>query len=260
MPPAPSCTRSTATTSRCVPRACDVLDDGEFELRTRPRHAVGDRLGLDAIHEAFGQRLSNASRPIRQPSTSWSERSWVSYRAFLLQSDGALAQPGWGLTTSGLGLLACAKVGWFRDRERSYVDIWSDIETDVTAEGLHPAFHGCPEARYLDHARRPDSVEHKTGHVRYGCRSRAMSMAIRCCSTRSWSISTASGKRGTSALSCQARRVTDPSPRCLLPTPRGRSATRGQGRSARCGRTLTRCSLRLVRGRRSASASKHSRG
>ena len=57
MLPAPSCSRSTATTSRGVPSACDVLDDGEFELRTRPRHAVGDRLGLVAIHEAFGQRV-----------------------------------------------------------------------------------------------------------------------------------------------------------------------------------------------------------
>jgi HEAT repeat protein len=90
-----------------------------------------------------------------------------SYRAFLLRSDGAAAQPGWGLTEGGLGLLDCAQVGWFRDRERSYVDIWSDLDLEVTPDGLHSGFHGLPEAGYLDHARRPDSVAHKTGHVRY---------------------------------------------------------------------------------------------
>jgi HEAT repeat protein len=90
-----------------------------------------------------------------------------SYRAFLLHSDGAAAQPGIGVTPSGLGLLDCAQVGWFRDRERSYVDIWSDLEPEVTPDGLHTGFHGYREATYLDHARRPDSVQHKTGHVRY---------------------------------------------------------------------------------------------
>jgi HEAT repeat protein len=91
-----------------------------------------------------------------------------SYRAFLLHSDGSPAQPGLGLTTdSRLGLLECAQVGWFRDRERSYVDIWADLDLEVTPEGLHTGFHGFPEAAYLDHARRPHAPEHKRGHVRY---------------------------------------------------------------------------------------------
>jgi HEAT repeat protein len=90
-----------------------------------------------------------------------------SYRAFLLYSDGAAAQPGWGPVTSGLGLLDCAQVGWFHDRERSYVDIWSDLDLEVTPDGLHTGFHGFTEASYLDHERRPDSIEHKRGHVRY---------------------------------------------------------------------------------------------
>jgi hypothetical protein len=112
----------------------------------RPGAAVADVGALDA---RLGTRLP------------------PSYRAFLLHSDGAAAQPGIGLTPSGVGLLDCAQVGWFRDRERSYVDIWSDGELEVTPDGLHSGFHGLPEAEYLDQARGPDSVAHKTGHVRY---------------------------------------------------------------------------------------------
>jgi SMI1 / KNR4 family (SUKH-1) len=104
-----------------------------------------------------------------------------SYRAFLLHSDGAAAQPGFGLAPSGVGLLDCAQVGWFRDRERRYVDIWSDAHQEITPDGLHSGFHGFPEAAYLDHARRPDTVAHKTGHVRYALQISATSTAIRFC-------------------------------------------------------------------------------
>ncbi|HEY3189173.1 MAG TPA: SMI1/KNR4 family protein [Solirubrobacteraceae bacterium] len=120
--------------------------DAAGDTVLRPGAALAD---VEALEARLGTRLP------------------PSYRGFLLRSDGAAAQPGVGLTTSEVGLLDCAQVGWFRDRERSYVDIWSDLDLEVTPDGLHTGFHGFPEARYLDLARRPESIEHKRGHVRY---------------------------------------------------------------------------------------------
>jgi hypothetical protein len=101
-----------------------------------------------------------------------------SYRAFLERSDGAFAQPGWGIITSyrrdegcerdtGLGLLDCSRVGWFRDRERSYVDIWADTPAEIAEDGTHSGYRSIPEQQYLDHERHRDSVHLKSGHVRY---------------------------------------------------------------------------------------------
>jgi hypothetical protein len=56
----------------------DVLNDGEFELRTGAPDAVCDQLGLEGVDEALGQALSNASpiEPI-EASTSWSSSTGV---------------------------------------------------------------------------------------------------------------------------------------------------------------------------------------
>jgi hypothetical protein len=140
----------------------EIIERWDAALRAADPDEAGDtvlrRGAAVAEVEALGARLGTRLPP--------------SYRAFLLHSDGAAAQPGWGLTKGGLGLLDCAQVGWFRDRERSYVDIWSDGDVEVTPDGMHSGFHGFaearyPEATYLDHARRPHAPEHKTGHVRY---------------------------------------------------------------------------------------------
>ncbi len=99
-----------------------------------------------------------------------------SYRSFLLRSDGAWAQPGWGLVGSyhppdtgnglaGLGLLDAAQVGWFRDREPSYVADWT---LGPSLDGLpgHPAFRPpVREVQYLDHER--SAEENKVGHLWY---------------------------------------------------------------------------------------------
>lgn len=134
------------TIERWDAAVCAARPDDAGDTVLRPGAAVAD---VEALEARLGTRLP------------------PSYRAFLLHSDGAAAQPGLGVTRSGVGLLDCAQVGWFRDRERSYVDIWSDLDLEVTPDGLHTGYHGFPEARYLDLARRPESVEHKRGHVRY---------------------------------------------------------------------------------------------
>jgi hypothetical protein len=99
-----------------------------------------------------------------------------SYRSFLGLSDGAWAQPGWGLTghrrppheaaeLRALGLLNAAQVGWFRDREPAYVDIWgSDFgEKDGPA---HPGFaREVSETHYLDQQRSGEA--HKFGQLLY---------------------------------------------------------------------------------------------
>jgi hypothetical protein len=40
-----------------VVEPADVLDDGELELRAGAPDAVGDRLGLEAVDERFGERV-----------------------------------------------------------------------------------------------------------------------------------------------------------------------------------------------------------
>jgi hypothetical protein len=101
-----------------------------------------------------------------------------SYRSFFLLADGAWAQPGWGLV--GLaggpddenvpGILDAARVGWFRDREPSYVDIWGlyGLDSMGTPGNGDPAFaRHVPECEYLDHERQQDPVQAKPGHVRH---------------------------------------------------------------------------------------------
>jgi hypothetical protein len=74
-----------------------------------------------------------------------------SYRAFLAISNGAWAQPGWGITVREepsedpereLGFLDVSRVGWFRDRERSYLETWSYSDEFMEEEGspAHYAF------------------------------------------------------------------------------------------------------------------------
>jgi HEAT repeat protein len=101
-----------------------------------------------------------------------------SYRAFLLLSDGAYAQPGWGfpglpIRTSdpverrSLGLLDSEQVGWFRDREPQYHDVWG-FEVLALDSVPHPDFsRRVPECEYLDHDRAQDPSSAKNGHVRY---------------------------------------------------------------------------------------------
>ena len=40
-----------------VVEPADVGDDAELELRVRSPHAVGDQLGLERVHERFGERV-----------------------------------------------------------------------------------------------------------------------------------------------------------------------------------------------------------
>jgi hypothetical protein len=52
--------------------------DGELELRSRTPDAVGDQLGLEAVHEALGQRVVEASpTDPTEASTPWSASVWV---------------------------------------------------------------------------------------------------------------------------------------------------------------------------------------
>ena len=102
-----------------------------------------------------------------------------SYRAFLAASNGAWAQAGWGIRgldgppedlEHALGFLDASRVGWFRDREPSYVDIWGYTDHGGLVEDTPPHYaFTCfvPEAEYLDHARTQDPIEAKAGHVRY---------------------------------------------------------------------------------------------
>lgn len=112
-----------------------------------------------------------------------------SYRTFLEITDGAWAQPGWGLAgpaepptdptdpdcpddPSRFGLLGAGQVGWFRDREREYVDIWTGSFLEYGEYGqddpAHPAFRrSVAEREYLDHDRDQDPVHAKAGHVFY---------------------------------------------------------------------------------------------
>ena len=57
-----------------------------------------------------------------------------SYRAFLLLSDGAWAQPGYGLVEvrdGRSGILRASEVGWFRDLEPSWIDAYTDQMDDT---------------------------------------------------------------------------------------------------------------------------------
>jgi HEAT repeat protein len=102
-----------------------------------------------------------------------------SYRQFLAISNGAWAQAGWGITARGerpedpeqeLGFLDATGVGWFRDREPSYVDTWA-YSNEFFQEDDSPAHYAfsrrIPEVEYLDHEREQDSVQAKGGHLRY---------------------------------------------------------------------------------------------
>jgi HEAT repeat protein len=101
------------------------------------------------------------------------------YRAFLLLSEGAYAQPGWGypflpLRTSdpdepqSLGLLDAAHVGWLRDDDTITYEIWGFAADVLAVSVAHPLFdRRVPEAEYLDHARESDPMNAKLGHLRY---------------------------------------------------------------------------------------------
>jgi hypothetical protein len=43
-----------------VVEPADVFGDGELELSTRAPEAIGDQLGLEAVDEQFGERMSKA--------------------------------------------------------------------------------------------------------------------------------------------------------------------------------------------------------
>ena len=103
-----------------------------------------------------------------------------SYRAFLGVSNGAWAQAGWGVAglpdpvqgsqpEQAFGFLDAARVGWFRDREPEYVEIWGytdygGFEDEVPHYGFR---RHVPERDYLDHEREQDCIHAKAGHVRY---------------------------------------------------------------------------------------------
>jgi len=102
-----------------------------------------------------------------------------SYRSFLALTDGAWAQVGWGVKGLwdepddgneewALGFLDTARVGWFRDREPSYVDIWTSGDWQLEDDSSNPGFRRLiPECEYLDHDRDQDVVHAKGGHVAY---------------------------------------------------------------------------------------------
>jgi HEAT repeat protein len=134
---------------------------------------------------------ASGSRTVLRPAASEAEIAALetrlgaalpdSFRTFLACTDGAWAQPGWGLTTPHeltddlaeerhLGLLDTTRIGWFRNREPAYVEIWgySDHGGDDAGDPSHYAFRrSIPECEYLDHERDQDSVHAKAGHVRY---------------------------------------------------------------------------------------------
>ena len=97
-----------------------------------------------------------------------------SFAAFLHLSDGAYAQPMWGVTdedpatgTPALGLLGCHEIRWLRDRDRATVDIWWGTADEPPCRGHpHPAFCSeLPETLYLAQTAEYESM--KAGHMLY---------------------------------------------------------------------------------------------
>jgi HEAT repeat protein len=98
-----------------------------------------------------------------------------SYRAFLLNTNGADAFPGWGIvrwggnTQPSTGLYPAASVGWLRDLDRGLATWLSDEAPAADADPWsHPNFdsHG-PERDYLVPDGTNDPVDIKGGHLLY---------------------------------------------------------------------------------------------